>query len=116
LKANVGRVKPGRVQKKAGGISRSKSNAGSRINFSVVIVIAKNCSRQALANHCDVDLVAGKREGGLLIGSVLDIDDSPVCAVAGNSVEGGLDIRVVPRPVLGDDNVIAGLGQSPIGG
>ena len=110
LKTDIRRVKPGGVQKKAGRIAGSKSYPGGRVDQSIVIAIAEDRSRNAFADYRDIDLVAGQGQGGLLIGPVLDVNDRPGSAVVGNGVEGILDVGVVSRSILGDDNVVTGLG------
>jgi hypothetical protein len=112
LKADVGGVEPGRVHEKAGGVFRSKGHSGGRVNQSVVITVTEDRSRDAFADQRDVRFVAGQGQGRLLIGSVLHVDDGSGRAVVGNRVKSVLDVGVIPRSVLGNNDVIAGLGPA----
>jgi hypothetical protein len=112
LKGDVRGVKAGRVQEKAGRVTRPKGDAGSRVDQSIVIAVGKDGLRRAFTDHRDIDLVAGQGQGRLLVGAVLDVDDCPGRAVVGNGIESVLDVGVISRSVLGDDDVIAGLGMA----
>lgn len=72
-------------------------------------MIGEGNSGLALSHQSNVDLVAGEGES-FLVSPVFDVNDRPGPAVVGNGVKSVLDLCKVPRSILGDNDVVTGIG------